>query len=487
MTTDVPAQRTWFTFFVLTSGVTAYAVLQSLVVPVLPTIQRSLHTTQASVTWVLTAYLLSASIFTPILGRVGDINGKKRTFVAALVALCIGSVISALAGNIGVMIVGRVIQGVGGGVLPLAFGIIRDEFPADRVAGAVGNLASILAVGTGVGIVLAGPIENSLDVHWLFWLPAILIAVSALATYVVVPESPARAPGRISVVPALFLSGWLVCALLALSQAPTWGWGSAKVLGLFAAAAVLAVFWVMSERRAASPLIDMRMMRLPAVWTTNLVALLVGVGMYATFAFLPEFVQTPRSAGYGFGASITQSGLILLPSAATMFVVGLFAGRMVHAVGAKRVIVSGAVIATASMVLLTTAHDEKWELFLTTGIMGLGFGMAYSSMSSLIVDAVPPAQTGVASGMNANIRTIGGSIGAALLASIVTAGTPAGRLPHESGYTAGFALLAVASALSAVAALLIPSLQRRPDAEDEPAHPALAMVAGGTVVGDKPE
>ena len=487
MTSTQPAPRLWLTFGVLTSGVSAYAVLQSLVVPVLPSIQASLHTSQANVTWVLTAYLLSASVFTPILGRVGDILGKKRIFVLALVALCIGSVIGAVAGNLAVMIVGRTIQGVGGGVLPLAFGIIRDEFPPEKVAGAVGNLASILAVGAGLGIVLAGPIENSLNIHWLFWLPAILIAVSATATWFVVPESPKRAPGRISVLPALLLSAWLVCALVALSEAPTWGWASARVIGLFVAAVVLAVLWVVSEQRAASPLIDLRMMRLPAVWTTNVVALLVGVGMYASFAFLPEFLQTSPSAGYGFGASITESGLILLPSAVAMFVVGLYAGRMVHAIGAKRVILLGTIIATGSFVLLTFAHAQKWELLVVTGLMGLGLGMAFSSMSSLIVDAVPPSQTGVASGMNANIRTIGGSVGAALMASIVTAGTPAGKLPHESGYTAGFAMLAAASALSAIAALFIPALHHRADAEDEPEHPALALVAGGTVVGDKPE
>jgi MFS family permease len=209
--------------------------------------------------------------------------------------------------------------------------------------------------------------------------------------------------------------------------------------------------------------------------------------MYATFAFLPEFVQTPPSAGYGFGASITRSGLMLLPSSFTMFVTGMFAGRLAARLGGKVLIVTGCLIGALSMAILAFAHHHEWEIYLSNAIQGIGFGLAFAAMSALVVAAVPPDQTGVASGMNANIRTIGGSIGAALLASIVTAGTPAGRLPHESGYTAGFALLAVASALSAVAALLIPSLQRRPDAEDEPAHPALAMVAGGTVVGDKPE
>jgi EmrB/QacA subfamily drug resistance transporter len=475
------------TFLVLTAGVTSFSLLQSLVIPGLPTLQHSLKTSQGTVTWVLTAYLLSASVFTPILGRVGDITGKKRTFVFALAALAVGSVIGAIAPNITVMIVARVIQGVGGGVLPLAFGIVRDEFPAHRVAGAIGSLASITAVGAGLGIVLAGPIVETFDVHWLFWLPAILITLAAVAAHFVVPESPHRADARISVLPAVLLSAWLICALVALSQAPTWGWASTRVIGLFVAAVVLCVAWVVSEQRATSPLIDLRMMRLPAVWTTNLVALLVGVGIYANFAFLPEFLQTAPSAGYGFGASITESGLIMLPSSVTMFVLGQYSGRMVRTLGAKRVIAAGTAVTTISMVILATAHDQTWELYLVNAVMGVGIGMSFSAMASLIVDAVPPTMTGVASGMNANIRTIGGSIGAALMASIVTAGTPPGRIPHESGYTAGFTMLAIAAALSTVAALLIPAMRRRADAEDEPAHPELALVPGGTVVGDKPE
>ena len=122
------------TFLVLCVGVASFSLLQSMVNPVLPTIQAALHTDQATVTWVLTAYLVSASIFTPIIGRVGDKVGKERMLVVALGALAVGSLLAAVAGTIGVLIVARVIQGIGGGVLPLTFGIIRDEFPREKVA-----------------------------------------------------------------------------------------------------------------------------------------------------------------------------------------------------------------------------------------------------------------------------------------------------------------------------------------------------------------
>jgi MFS family permease len=200
------------TFAVLSLGVAAFALLQSLVIPVLTTVQHELHTTQATVTWVLTAYLLSASIMTPILGRVGDMTGKKRVFVATLIALAVGSLLAAVAPSIGVMIVARVIQGCGGGMLPVAFGIIRDEFPAGKVTGAVGVLASLTAVGAGLGIVLAGPIVDALDYHWLFWLPMILTIIAAVSAVLFVPESPVRTPARISWLPRCCCPpGWSRC------------------------------------------------------------------------------------------------------------------------------------------------------------------------------------------------------------------------------------------------------------------------------------
>jgi EmrB/QacA subfamily drug resistance transporter len=477
------------TFAVLAAAVAAYALLQSLVTPVLGTIAVDLHTSQNTVTWVLTAYLLSASIFTPIMGRIGDMIGKERVFVATLGALAVGSLLAALATNVQVMIIARVIQGIGGGVLPLAFGIIRDEFPKEKLAGAVGAIASLSAVGAGLGIVLAGPIVNALDYHWLFWLPMILTVVAAVAAHFVVPKSPVRTAGKISWPPALLLSAWLVALLVALSEAPTWGWGSGKVVGLLVAAVVVAVAWVEVERRSVAPLIDMAMMRRTAVWTNNLVALLIGIGMYAVFAFLPEFVQTPKSTGYGFGASITESGLILLPSTFTMFMVGMWAGSFARRIGAKAVVVIGCLVGIVSMAMLAFAHQEKWELFVATAIMGIGFGLAFSAMSSLIVSAVPPEQTGVASGMNANIRTIGGSIGAALMASIVTASPAADGLPREAGYTHGFAMLGGSLLVAAFAAALIPASRRgsRITFSDESAHAEPALVPGGTVVGDTSE
>ena len=162
------------TFALLALAGVAYALLQSLVAPALPDIQHSLHTTVNGVSWVLTAYLLSASIATPVIGRLGDMYGKERLLVVVLVLLCVATTVSALATSLSVMLVGRVVQGAAGGIFPLAFGIIRDEFPRERVAGAVGIMSALLGVGGGAGVVLAGPIVQGLSIHWLFWFPLVV-------------------------------------------------------------------------------------------------------------------------------------------------------------------------------------------------------------------------------------------------------------------------------------------------------------------------
>ncbi|HVW80494.1 MAG TPA: MFS transporter [Mycobacteriales bacterium] len=478
------------TFAVLAAASVGYALLQSLVVPVLPTIQHGLHTSQNNVTWVLTAYLLSASIFTPIVGRFGDMWGKEKLLVVALVALLVGCIMSAVASSMLLMILGRVVQGVGGGVLPLAFGIIRDEYPEDRVAGAVGLIAAIIAAGSGLGLVLAGPIVDALDYHWLFWFPAIMLALATLAAHVVIPASPVRVPGKVNLGAALLLSAWLVAVLIAVSEAPDWGWVSTKVIGLIVVGVVLAALWIVLELRSEQPLIDMRMMRLPVVWTLNLVAFMFGFGMYAVMGFVPEYLQTDPSAGYGFGLSVTHSGVLMLPLSAVMFFVGLGTGRLTVRFGGKLVMVVGSIISVVPFLMLVFAHDHQWEILLCTGLLGGGFGLAYSAMSALIVAGVPPEQTGVASGMNANIRTIGGSIGAAVMSSIVTASAHHGALPTESGYNHGFALLTVGAVAAALAGLLVPSVKHKltePELAHAMPHAELGMVAAGTLVGDEPE
>ncbi|MEU1511414.1 MFS transporter [Streptomyces sp. NPDC005811] len=452
----MPGTSSRLTFAVLATGAGVFSMLQSLIAPALPTVQHALHTSQTTATWVMTAYLLSASVFTPILGRVGDLIGRKRTLVGVLLAVLVGCLLAALAPDIGVLVVARVIQGIGGALFPLSFGIIRDEFPAVEVPGRIGSLSAVIAAGGGVGMVAAGPIVSALDYRWLFWIPVAVVAAAALVAARYVPESPNRGEGKVGWLGAALLSGWLVALLLPLSQAGVWGWGSARAIGLFALAAVLFALWLTAESRSRTPLIDLRVMRLPAVWTTNLAALLFGAGMYAIWTFLPGFVQTPSTAGYGFGAGVTASGLLMLPMLVAMFVSGVLSGRLEPRVGAKALLTTGAALGALALGFLALWHDRQWQVALVAGVFGLGIGLAFASMANLIVGSVPAEQTGAATGMNANIRTIGGSIGAAVTGVLVTGRLQPSGLPYASGYTHGFTLLALLCLGAALAALLVP-------------------------------
>lgn len=230
-----------------------------------------------------------------------------------------------------------------------------------------------------------------------------------------------------------------------------------RTVGLILAALVLATVWVGVETRSTSPLVGMDMMRRPAVWTANLVSVLAGFVMYAAYGFLPQFVQTSPDAGYGFAASVTESGLVLLPWTVMSFVAGLAAARLTGRFGSKRVIVSGTVLGGGAMVGFVLIHDHIWQLYIANSIMGLGVGMILAPVSSMIVVSVPPDQTGVAVGVNTNLRTVGGSIGTGVMATVSTAALLPNGIPSESGYVTGFVVLAAVMLLAALVAAMMPS------------------------------
>ena len=448
------------TFALLAISAIGYALLQSLVAPALPDIQHALHTSVNGVSWVLTAYLLSASIATPLIGRLGDMYGKERLLVVVLVVLCGATVVSAVASSLPLMLAGRVLQGAAGGIFPLAFGIIRDEFPRERVAGAIGLMAALAGVGGGAGVVLAGPIIDRFSYHYLFWLPLIPLVAATVAIHLFVPESPIRVPGRVNWLGAVLMAVGLGAVLVAVSETPVWHWLSAKTLVVLAGGIAVLVAWVANEARSEQPLVDMRMMRIRGVWTTNAVALLLGFGMYASFVVLPEYVETPTRIGYGFGASVTGAGLFLLPSTIAMLVAGAQTGRLEKRFGSKPPLLAGAATTGASYVLLALARSERWEIYVGALLLGTGIGLAFAAMVNLIIENVGPAETGVATGMNAVTRTVGGSFGGAAVASILAASVGSGGFPSAHGFTVAFAACAVALAVGVVAGLAIP--QRRP-------------------------
>ena len=456
------------TLAVLSLGGLAYAVLSSAVVPALPTIQHDLHTTETGVTWLLTGYLLAASAGTAIIGRLGDMYGKEKLLLYTLVLLAGGTLLAAVSTSLGVLIIARVIQGAGGGIFPLAFGIVRDEFPPHKVAGSIGLMSAILGVGGGAGIVLSGVIIEHLNYHWLFWMTLVVVVVAALATWRFVPESPIRVPGRVNWLAAALMSAGITMILLAVSETTVWGWGSARTLGLIAAGALVCALWVWVEVHSREPLIDMKMMRIRGVWSTNAAAFLLGAGMYASFIVFPQFAQLPKSTGFGFGASVVVSGLYMVPSTVGMFVLGLVAGRFSDRFGSKAALLLGTAFTAGAFGLLSVAHAHPYDLLISAALLGVGIGLAFAALGNLIVQAVPPEQTGVASGMNTVMRTLGGALGGQLSATFIANNTHLG-LPTVVGFNDTFVMATGFLLLCLLAGTLVPG---RPAGAREEAYAA---------------
>ena len=441
---------------ILSLGGISYALLQSLVVPALPEFQQSLHASESAVGWMLTAFLLSASITTPIIGRLGDMYGKDRLLMIVLVTLGVGTLISAVASSLSLLLLGRVIQGVGAGVFPLAFSIVRDELPHERVPGALGLVSSLLGVGAGAGVVLAGIITQQLSYHWLFWFPLALIAATTFLTWRYIPESPVKTPAEINYRAAALMTAGMSALLLGITETSTWGWGSPKTLGLLAAGVVIVLAWIREELRSREPLVDMRMMAIRGVWTTNLVAFLIGVGLYSAFILLPEYVQEPASTGYGFGASVTVAGLYLLPSTIAIIVLGQMAGVLERRIGSRGSLIWGAVFALACYVLLVAARSQPIDIFVAATLLGIGIGLSFSAMANLIVENVPQEQTGVATGMNAVTRTLGGAFGGQVAATLLASNLGAGGIPTDTGFALSFVMCLIALAAASAVALWVP-------------------------------
>jgi len=456
-----PRSRGTAIILFLSLGGLSFAVLQSLVAPALGTIGTDLGVSTTDASWVLTAYLLSASVLTPILGRLGDMVGKRKIIIVVLALLLVGTVLAALAPNLGVLVVARVLQGAAGAVMPLSIGIVRDELPKERVSVTIGLLSAIFGIGAGVGIVTAGPIVEALSWHWLFWLPAVLVAIALLGAIFGIPESPVRTPGRLDLVGTGILTVGLVSLLLAIGEGQKWGWGDGKTVGLLILGAVALVVFVFVELRVKEPLIDMSLFRHRGVWTAHIVALAFGFAMFGTFILVPTLLQLPTALGYGFGKSVSEAGLYLLPTVVAMIIAGVIGGILIRKIGPKIPMIIGGIAVTVAFLIPALGHAEEWQILVSGVLTGLGIGLALAATSNAIVESVPAAQTGEAISANTVIRTIGSSIGTAVIAALISSNVTAQGAPTDAAFTIGFWASAGVGVLAIIAAVAAPSLKAR--------------------------
>ncbi|MGW1130211.1 MFS transporter [Streptomyces griseoluteus] len=457
--TAPPRLRERLTIPVLASGGILMAVMQTVVVPLLPDLPRLTGSSPAAVSWMVTATLLSGAVLTPVLGRAGDMYGKRRVLTSALVLMTVGSVLCALSSDITVLITARALQGAAASVVPLSISILRDELPPQRRGSAVALMSSTVGIGAALGLPLAALVVQYADWHTMFWLTSALGALGVAATWWAVRESPVREAGRFDVVGALGLAVALVALLLAVSQGGQWGWTSPAVLGLFAAFAVVLVLWWRQQLRTSRPLVDLRLVARPRVGLSHVAALLTGFAFYANSLVTAQLVQAPRASGYGLGLSIVATGLCLLPGGVTMLLFSPLSARISARRGPRITLALGAAVIACGYALRIADSRDLWMIILGATVVATGTTLAYSALPTLILRAVPAAQTASANGVNVLMRTIGQAVSSAAVAAVLVHHTSlVGGLPVPTlhGYLMAFAMAGAVALAACAAALTIP-------------------------------
>jgi MFS family permease len=450
-------------FAAIALSVASLALLQNLVIPVIPLIAADFGVTADAASWTNTSWLIAAAVATPLLGRIGDLRGRRNTFLAVLAVVAIGDVVASFAPNLEVLILARVLQGVGGALFPLAFGLLRDVMPRHQLTGAIGATSAIIGIGGAAGSVLAGPLAELLGWHGIFAVPFVAAVAGIVLTMMLVPPAGLRAVGRVNVLSAVLLSGWLIALLVPLSSGARWGWTSPLTLALFAAAVMLMVAWVVSELRSSEPLVDLRLMASRAIWPVNAAALLIGAAAFGFWGYLPQFLETPASSGWGLGLGVQAAGLALLPLLIGMSSVGFATGAIARVIPLRLMMALGALLMAGGVVFAVFDHETLVTLAIAGGVFGLGIGLAYASTASIIVESVPADRTGIATGVNANLRTIGSAVGSAFTTAVVFGAVEPGATPALDGYAVAWLTLAAGAVAAAILVLTVRP-RRRTDA-----------------------
>lgn len=477
-----PTARSGGVIATLAFAGTVAAVMQTLVTPLIAELPKILDTTSSNAAWVITATLLVSAVCVPVSGRLGDLLGKRRMLLVCAVPLFAGSVVCALSSTVVPMIVGRGLQGMGMGMVPLGIALLRDVVPREKLSSSIALVSASLGIGGALGLPIASAVAQYANWRVLFWGSAVLaLAIFALVWFLI-PDVPAAAKGqRFDMPGALGLAAGLVCLLLAVSKGAEWGWGSATTVGLFAAAVVVLVAWGFWELRTKDPLVDLRTTARPRVLITNLASLFVGFGMYAGMLIAPQLLQFPEATGYGLGQSMLQAGLWMAPGGIMMMIVSPLGGKLTDARGPKFTLISGVLVIAAAYGLGIVLMGSAWGLMLFLMVSSSGVGLAYGAMPALIMSAVPASETAAANAFNTLMRALGTSIGAAVIGAVLgqmTTETAGYSFTSEAGFRTGLMFGCGVALVAVVISSFIPAVRASAAGEkaEATASPEVAAV-----------
>ncbi|MFK4546050.1 MFS family permease [Streptomyces tendae] len=424
--------------------------LESVVSPTIPLLERELDMSQSEGALLSIVLLITGALITPLAGKFGDRYGGKRILVRLMAVVSVGGMVSALAPNLPVLLVGQVLQGAMIGALPLSFIVVRKHLPAGESKVAIGVVSGLFVGGSMVGMLSAGPVAEQLSRHWMFALPTIAVIGSTVLVNRLMPADP---PGRtdgagIDWPGLLLLSGMLVTLMLVLALAPEVGSAPLVLGALVVLLAVLVTAWVRVERRAAAPMIDLKMLARPAIWKACVLTFVICLGTTMAVYLVPQLLDE-RGDGYGFRASATEIGFYLLPGAIAATLAGPLGGIGDRRFGSRAVVNTGVVMMAAGLLAVAAVHTEVWHLVFGKVLIALANGLCVTAMMTSTATAVDPNDTGIATSLILVSRVLGSAVGGQLGGALLTAGTPSGsEVAAESAYVTGFVIAGVVVSLA---------------------------------------
>jgi MFS family permease len=436
-------------------AVAVVALMQTISIPLLPVLPEAFDTTIVSVSWVATTTLIVGAAINPIIGRMGDVYGKRPLMLACLGAAIAGTVVSATAGSLLVVVIGRVVQGLGSGVIPLSYGIIRDELPARRLSRAVAAVTAAGAgIGAGLGPVLMGAVVTNHGWRAVFWITGGLLVAALVLVGAVTRGADVRYPAGFDGPGAIVLAVSLVILLLGITNGSRWGWTSPAVLVLVAAAVGLVAWWLRWERSCDDPMVDLDLNGRGPVLLAHLGGVMVGFATFAQYISSFTLVSLPEATGHGLGRSLTVAGLVQIPGAIVLTIAVLAAPRIGAAYGSSSLLRFSAAALVAGFGLAFVRHGSLGEVVLSVTVISIGLGIGQCAVPLMVLEHVSPAQTAAVNAVSALARVVGSVLASALVTAVMATGAVVvggGEYPAEWTFRAAY----VIGALPAVAVGLL--------------------------------
>ena len=445
---------------VLAFGGIVMSLSQTLVIPLLGMLPSILGTSATNAAWVVTVTLLAGAVAGPVMGRLGDLYPKKYVLIGCTAVMVVGSVFCALATSLWPMLIGRALQGVGIGVIPIGIATMREVLPAKRLGPSIALMSSSLGVGGALGLPAAAALAQYGSWQWMFWGSGALGLGIILMMALRIRKLPAAKPdGTMDPIGAVGLAVGLISLLLAVSKGADWGWSSALTLGLFALAAVTFPVWGWWVLRHRSPLIDLRVAARRPVLLTNIASVMIGMGLYAQLLIIPQILQLPVATGHGLGQSMVAMGLWIAPGGLAMMAVSPLSGRLITTRGPKLTLILGSLVIASGYASAIFLMGSTWGVMLAGVLTSGGVGLAYGAMPALIMASVPHSEMGSANSVNTLMRSIGTTAAAAVLGVLLTQMSTDFQgllVPTETGFRVGLLLGCGVALLAAAIAATIP-------------------------------